>query len=64
MSHPAAIRKCGGFAVIIMSGQLQCTIEIRGPVAPLVGSGNGYQINYAPSEEEYSLFCIQYISKP
>jgi hypothetical protein len=45
MLHPAVIRKCGGFAITIMSGQLQCTIEIKGPVAHLVGFGNGIHIN-------------------
>jgi hypothetical protein len=59
MSLPAAIKKFGGFAVITMNGQLQCTIEIKGPAAHLVGSGNGYQINYAQCEKEAILKFIK-----
>ena len=61
MSHPAAVRKCGGSAVIIMNGRLMCITEIKGPVAFLVGSGNGNKSKYAQSEKEYSLFYIQHV---
>ena len=61
MSHPAAVRKCGGSAVTIMNGRLMCITEIKGPVAFLVGSGNGNKSKYAQSEKEYSLFYIQHV---